>query len=57
MVWFGSTVFASNKESLILSKCFIKSLLLVITVEEKSAYKKWFQVTQRQLQTNPNLLH
>ena len=31
MVWFGSKIFSTNKESMILSKCLIKSLLFVIT--------------------------
>ena len=33
MVWFASTIFSNNKESMVLSKCLIKSLLLVIWFE------------------------
>ena len=36
MVWFRSTIFSTNKQSMILSrKCLIESLLLVIVFEEK----------------------
>ena len=41
----GSTIFSTNKESMMLSKCLINSLRLVITFE-KNAYKKSFEVTQ-----------
>ena len=57
MVWFGSTIFSTIKQSMIFSKCLIKSLLFVIAFEENT-YKK-FEVTlnHRVTSTNPNLLH
>ena len=46
MVWFGSTIFSIDKESMMLSKCLIKSLLLIIAFEEKYlSNKKLFEVT------------
>ena len=39
MAWFGNRIFSANKESMILSKCLIKSLLLVIAFEEKYLWK------------------
>ena len=42
-VWFRGTIFSANKETMILSKCTIKSLLLVIAFEENA-----FEVTQSQ---------
>ena len=45
MVWFGSTIFSTNKGSVRLSKYLINLLLLVITFGE-NAYKNSFEVTQ-----------
>ena len=39
MVWFGSTIFSTNKPSMKLSKYLIKSLLLVTAFGEKGLQK------------------
>ena len=39
MVWFGSTIFSTNKQSMKLSKYLIKSLLLVTAFGEKGLQK------------------
>ena len=62
MVWFGSTIFSTNKESMISSKCLIKSLLSNSVWGKmliKNAYKMSFEVAQCHAvnRANPNLLH
>ena len=39
MVWFGSTIFTVNEDSMILSKFLIKSMLLVTACGEKCLQK------------------
>ena len=39
MVRFGSTIFSTNEESMMLCRCIIKSLLLLIALEEKCLLK------------------
>ena len=39
MVWIGSTIFSTNKKSIILSKSLDKSLLLVIVFEDNCLQK------------------
>ena len=50
MVWFGSTIFSTSEQLMILSKCHIKSLLSVKVCGSlrKNAYRKLSEVTQSQ---------
>lgn len=44
MVWLETTIFSTNKRSVILGKYLIKSLLLVCHLS-KNIYKKMFEIT------------
>ena len=39
MVWYGSTIFSTNRGLTVLSKYFFKSLLLVVALVEKLIQK------------------